>query len=70
MSTPQVAASLDAETFTALVGQAEVNAKSALKTEEAVSRSVLGATNIFVVAPMFLGQGTLELLRAASTRTS
>lgn len=59
ITSPRAADSLNAETFMTLVGNAEVNAKSVSNTEELVSRGVLGATSLFVGAPMSLGQGRL-----------
>jgi 2-hydroxychromene-2-carboxylate isomerase len=55
----------DAETFMALVSDAEVKAKLVSNTEEAVSRGVFGAPTCFVGEQMFFGQDRLEFVRAA-----
>jgi 2-hydroxychromene-2-carboxylate isomerase len=58
-------AGLDAEAFTALVGDAEVKASLVANTEEAVARGVFGAPTCFVGEAMFFGQDRLDFVREA-----
>lgn len=56
---------LDAEAFTALVGDAQVKAALVATTEEAVARGVFGAPTCFVGAQMHFGQDRLDFVREA-----
>jgi 2-hydroxychromene-2-carboxylate isomerase len=58
-------AGLNAEAFAALVADAEVKARLAATTEEAVARGVFGAPTFFVGAQMFFGQDRLDFVREA-----
>jgi 2-hydroxychromene-2-carboxylate isomerase len=60
-----VAAGFDANAFTALVADAEVKARLAATTEEAVVRGVFGAPTFFVGEQMFFGQDRLDFVREA-----
>ena len=61
------AAGFDAESFMALVGDAEVKAKLIANTEAAVARGVFGAPTCFVGDQMFFGQDRLDFVREAIT---
>jgi 2-hydroxychromene-2-carboxylate isomerase len=61
------AAGFDAESFMALVGDAEVKAKLIANTEAAVARGVFGAPTCFVGREMFFGQDRLDFVREAAT---
>ena len=56
---------LTAEAFTALVADAEVKARLAANTDEAVARGVFGAPTCFVGDAMFFGQDRLDFVREA-----
>jgi 2-hydroxychromene-2-carboxylate isomerase len=56
---------LDADSFTALVGDAQVKAALVASTEEAVARGVFGAPTCFVGGQMHFGQDRLEFVREA-----
>ncbi len=59
-------AGFDADAFMALVGDAEVKARLAANTEEAVARGVFGAPTCFVGDQMFFGQDRLDFVREAA----
>ena len=61
------AAGFDADSFMALVGDAEVKAKLIANTESAVARGVFGAPTCFVGREMFFGQDRLDFVREAAT---
>jgi len=61
------AAGFDADSFMALVGDAEVKAKLIANTEAAVARGVFGAPTCFVGREMFFGQDRLDFVREAAT---
>jgi 2-hydroxychromene-2-carboxylate isomerase len=56
-------AGVNADAFAALVADAEVKARLAATTEEAVTRGVFGAPTFFVGTQMFFGQDRLEFVR-------
>ena len=58
-------AGLDADAFTALVGDPEVKAGLVATTEEAVARGVFGAPTFFVGDEMFFGQDRLDFVAEA-----
>jgi 2-hydroxychromene-2-carboxylate isomerase len=59
-------AGFDADALMALVGDAEVKARLAANTEEAVARGVFGAPTCFVGEQMFFGQDRLDFVREAA----
>jgi len=61
------AAGFEADSFMALVGDAEVKAKLIANTESAVARGVFGAPTCFVGREMFFGQDRLDFVREAAT---
>ena len=61
------AAGFDAESFMALVGDAEVKAKLIANTEAAVARGVFGAPTCFVGRRDVLRPGPLDFVREAAT---
>lgn len=61
------AAGFEADSFMALVGDAEVKAKLIANTEAAVARGVFGAPTCFVGREMFFGQDRLDFVREAAT---
>jgi 2-hydroxychromene-2-carboxylate isomerase len=58
-------AGFDAEALLALAGDAEVKARLAANTDEAVARGVFGAPTMFVGEQMFFGQDRLDFVREA-----
>ncbi len=58
-------AGFDVEGLSALVNDAEVKARLAANTEEAVARGVFGAPTMFVGEQMFFGQDRLDFVREA-----
>jgi 2-hydroxychromene-2-carboxylate isomerase len=58
-------AGFDAAAFSALVNDAEVKARLAANTDEAVARGVFGAPTMFVGEQMFFGQDRLDFVREA-----
>jgi len=58
-------AGVNADAFAALVADAEVKARLAATTDEAVARGVFGAPTFFVGDQMFFGQDRLEFVREA-----
>ena len=61
------AAGFEADSFMALVGDAEIKAKLIANTEAAVARGVFGAPTCFVGREMFFGQDRLDFVREAAT---
>ena len=61
------AAGFEADSFMALVGDAEVKARLIANTESAVARGVFGAPTCFVGREMFFGQDRLDFVREAAT---
>ena len=61
------AAGFQADSFMALVGDAEVKAQLIANTEAAVARGVFGAPTCFVGREMFFGQDRLDFVREAAT---
>jgi len=59
-------AGVNADAFATLVADAEVKARLAATTDEAVARGVFGAPTFFVGDQMFFGQDRLEFVREAS----
>lgn len=59
------AAGFDAQAFAAMTSDAEVKAKLAADTDEAVARGVFGAPTCFVGGQMFFGQDRLDFVREA-----
>jgi 2-hydroxychromene-2-carboxylate isomerase len=58
-------AGIDAAAFTAMVGDAEVKADLAARTEASVARGVFGAPTCFVGERLFFGQDRLDFVREA-----
>ena len=58
-------AGFDADALLALAGDAQVKARLAATTEEAVARGVFGAPTMFVGEQMFFGQDRLDFVREA-----
>jgi 2-hydroxychromene-2-carboxylate isomerase len=56
---------VNADAFATLVADAEVKARLAATTDEAVARGVFGAPTFFVGDQMFFGQDRLEFVREA-----